>query len=159
MEEKEIIIEQQEETTVLSNTVEKTVYDELNDKYLRLNAEFDNFRKRTIKEKSEIVQFSNENLLKQILPVLDEIERANKSLAFNLDGIVLIFNKLKSTLNTYGLKEMITLNESFNSDIHNAITNIPSITDDQKGKIVEELEKGYKLNDKIIRYPKVIIAQ
>jgi molecular chaperone GrpE len=138
---------------------------ELNDKYLRLYSEFDNFRKRTVKEKSELIQAGGEDVFKSILPVIDDFERAIKSnsetsdvKAVN-DGVSLIYNKLKSTLTQKGLEEMKALGEIFNPDIHEAITNIPAPSDDMKGKVVDELEKGYSLNGKIIRFAKVVIGQ
>ena len=138
--------------------------DELNDKYLRLYSEFDNFRKRTAKEKIDLIQTGGEDVFKSILPVMDDFERAIKSnndttnvKAVN-DGVNLIYNKLKSTLTQKGLEEMKALGETFNADIHEAITNIPAPAEDQKGKVLDELEKGYMLNGKIIRFAKVIIG-
>jgi len=137
---------------------------ELNDKYLRLYSEFDNFRKRTAKEKVELIQTGGEDVFKSILPVMDDFERAIKSNSDTTDvkavndGVNLIYNKLKSTLTQKGLEEMKALGETFNADIHEAITNIPAPTEDQKGKVLDELEKGYSLNGKIIRFAKVIIG-
>ena len=138
--------------------------DELNDKYLRLYSEFDNFRKRTAREKVELIQTGGEDVFKSILPVIDDFERAIKSnnettdvKAVN-DGVNLIYNKLKSTLTQKGLEEMKAQGEAFNADIHEAITNVPAPTEEQKGKVIEELEKGYTLNGKIIRFAKVIIG-
>jgi molecular chaperone GrpE len=143
----------------------KVKADELNDKYLRLYSEFDNFRKRTAKEKMDLIQSAGEDVFKSILPVLDDFERAIKSntettdvKAVN-DGVNLIFNKLKTTLQQKGLSEMKTVGETFDADVHEAITNIPAPSDDLKGKVVEELEKGYSLNGKIIRFAKVVIGQ
>lgn len=137
---------------------------ELNDKYLRLYSEFDNFRKRTAKEKVELIQSGGEDVVKSILPVIDDFERAIKSnsetsdvKAVN-DGVNLIYNKLKSSLNQKGLEEMKSMGEPFNADIHEAITNIPAPTEDMKGKVLDELEKGYSLNGKIIRFAKVVIG-
>ncbi len=138
---------------------------ELNDKYLRLYSEFDNFRKRTSKERVELIQTAGEDVFKTILPVLDDFERAIK---FNSetadikainDGVNLVYNKLKSTLTQRGLEEMKTVGEVFNPDLHEAITNIPAPSEDLKGKVVDELEKGYILNGKIIRFAKVVIGQ
>lgn len=138
---------------------------ELNDKYLRLYSEFDNFRKRTAKEKTDLIQTGGEDVFKSILPVIDDFERAIKSNseisdvnAVN-DGVNLIYNKLRSTLNNKGLEQMKTVGEPFDADIHEAITNIPAPSEDLKGKVVEELEKGYTLNGKIIRFAKVVIGQ
>jgi molecular chaperone GrpE len=143
----------------------KAKLEEVNDKYLRLYSEFDNFRKRTAKEKVELMQSAGEDVFKSILPVLDDFERAIKSntettdiKAVN-DGVNLIFNKLKSTLTQKGLTEMNAVGSTFDPDVHEAITNIPAPSEDLKGKVVEELEKGYSLNGKIIRFAKVVIGQ
>lgn len=142
----------------------KAKADEINDKYLRLYSEFDNFRKRTAKEKIELMQSAGEDVFKSILPVLDDFERAIKSNSETTDvkavndGVNLIFNKLKSSLTQKGLAEMKTVGETFDADIHEAITNIPAPSDELKGKVVEELEKGYSLNGKIIRFAKVVIG-
>jgi molecular chaperone GrpE len=138
--------------------------DELNDKYLRLYSEFDNFRKRTAKEKIDLMQTAGEDVYKSILPVLDDFERAIKSNAETTDvkavndGLHLIFNKFKSTLTQKGLEEMKSVGEAFNADIHEAITNIPAPSEELKGKVIDELEKGYSLNGKIIRFAKVVIG-
>jgi molecular chaperone GrpE len=139
--------------------------DELNDKYLRLYSEFDNFRKRTAKEKIELIQSGGEDVFKSILPVIDDFERAIKSnsetsdiKAVN-DGVNLIYHKLKTTLTQKGLEEMKSVGETFDADLHEAITNVPVPSDDMKGKVIDELEKGYSLNGKIIRFAKVVIGQ
>lgn len=137
---------------------------ELNDKYTRLYSEFDNFRKRTAKEKKEIMDAGGEDVFKSMLPVIDDFERAIKSNAEATDlkaindGVHLIYNKFKSTLNQKGLTEMKSIGETFDPDIHEAITNVPAPSDDMKGKVVDELEKGYSLNGKIIRFAKVVIG-
>jgi molecular chaperone GrpE len=137
---------------------------ELNDKYTRLYSEFDNFRKRTAKEKKEIMDAGGEDVFKSMLPVIDDFERAIKSNseatdvnAIN-DGVQLIYNKFKSTLTQKGLTEMKAIGEVFNPDIHEAITNVPAPSDELKGKVIDELEKGYALNGKIIRFAKVVIG-
>ncbi len=138
--------------------------DELNDKYLRLYSEFDNFRKRTAKEKIELMQTAGENVFKTMLPVVDDFERAVKSNAEINDapaikeGVNLIYNKLKNSLTQKGLEEMKSIGEPFNTDLHEAVTNIPAPSDDLKGKVIEELEKGYYLNGKVIRFAKVVIG-
>ena len=135
---------------------------ELNDKYIRLYSEFDNFRKRTAKEKIDLIQSGGEDLFKSVLPILDDFERAIKSNAETndvnavKDGVNLIYNKFKSTLTQKGLAEMNSLGEHFNADIHEAITSIPVPSEEMKGKVVDELEKGYNLNGKIIRFAKVV---
>lgn len=137
---------------------------ELNDKYTRLYSEFDNFRKRTAKEKRELMDTAGEDVFKSMLPVIDDFERAIKSNAEATDvksvndGVQLVYNKFKSTLNQKGLAEMKSIGEIFNPDIHEAITNIPAPSEEMKGKVVDELEKGYSLNGKIIRFAKVVIG-
>ena len=138
--------------------------DELNDKYLRLYSEFDNFRKRTAKEKVELIQTAGENVFKSILPIIDDFERAIKSnvdvtdAKVISDGVNLIYTKFQTTLAQKGLEEMKSTGEPFNTDLHEAITNVPAPTDDLKGKVIEELEKGYSLNGKVIRFAKVVIG-
>jgi molecular chaperone GrpE len=143
----------------------QTKIDELNDKYLRLYSEFDNFRKRTAKEKIELIQTGGEDVFKSILPVIDDFERAIKSNSETTDikavndGVNLIYHKLKTTLSQKGLEEMKALGQTFDPDVHEAITNVPAPSDEMKGKVIDELEKGYSLNGKIIRFAKVVIGQ
>lgn len=138
--------------------------DELNDKYLRLYSEFDNFRKRTAKEKIELIQSASENAFKIMLPIVDDFDRAIKSNSditdakVISDGVNLIYSKFKSTLSQKGLEEMKSIGEPFNTDLHEAITNVPAPSEDLKGKVIEELEKGYMLNGKVIRFAKVVIG-
>jgi len=138
---------------------------ELNDKYLRLYSEFDNYRKRTLKEKIELNKYASADIITKLLPVLDDFERAIRAFDVTTDvgkslkeGVVLIFNKFFSILNQQGLEQMRTAGESFDTDFHEAITNIPAATPEQKGKIVDEVEKGYLLNGKVIRYAKVVVG-
>lgn len=137
---------------------------ELNDKYLRLYSDFDNFRKRTAKEKMELIQSGGEDVFKSMLPVIDDFERAMKSNAAIEDiktineGVNLIYTKFKNTLSQKGLEEMKSLGEPFNTDLHEAITSIEAPSDADKGKILDELEKGYTLNGKVIRFAKVVIG-
>ena len=137
---------------------------ELNDKYLRLYSEFDNFRKRTHKEKVDYLKTANEEVLKAILPVIDDFERAIKAnenvtdIKAIKDGVNLIYNKLKNTTQQKGLTSFDCKGEVFDADIMEAITHIPAPSDDQKGKVVDELEKGYKLGDKVIRFAKVVVG-
>jgi molecular chaperone GrpE len=140
-------------------------YAELNDKYLRLYSDFDNFRKRTLKEKIELSKSASADIIIKLLPVLDDFERAIR--AFDAtsdagqalkDGMVLIFNKFLAILNQQGLESMRTMGETFDTDFHEAITNITAPTPQQKGKIVDEVEKGYLLNGKVIRYAKVVVG-
>jgi molecular chaperone GrpE len=130
------------------------------DKYLRLYSEFDNFRKRTAKEKIDLIHTATEGLMIDLLTVVDDFDRAkaNAKEGEISDGIALIFNKLESTLQAKGLKEMHAKGELFNADIHDCITQFPAPTPDEKGKVVEVIEKGYYLKDKVIRFAKVIVG-
>jgi molecular chaperone GrpE len=146
-----------EEKLQLENTA-------LNDKYLRLFAEFDNYKRRTQKERVELLQTAGKDVVVSMLPVLDDFERALKAtenateVSAIREGVMLVQTKLKSILSQKGLKEMESINTVFNTDIHEAITKIPAPTDDLKGKVVDELEKGYTLNDKVIRFAKVVVG-
>lgn len=137
---------------------------ELNDKYLRLFAEFDNFKRRTQKERIELLQTAGKDIVVSLLPVLDDFERAIKATETSTEvapvreGIELVQTKLKSILSQKGLKEIDCINTPFDTDLHEAITQIPSPTDEQKGKVIDELEKGYTLNDKVIRFAKVVVG-
>lgn len=136
----------------------------LNDKYLRLFAEFDNFKRRTQKERVELLQTAGKDIVVSLLPILDDFERAVKAtenateIAPVLEGIVLVQNKFKSILTQKGLKEIESKHTEFNTDLHEAITQIPSPTEDLKGKVIDELEKGYTLNDKVVRFAKVVVG-
>lgn len=135
-----------------------------NDKYLRLFAEFDNFRRRTVKEREEARKMEGKDVITALLPILDDFERALKATENATDvapvreGVILIQNKLKNTLSQKGLTAMESIGAAFDADIHEAITNIPAPTDDMKGKVIDEMEKGYYLNDKVIRFAKVIVG-
>lgn len=139
-------------------------FNELNDKYLRLYSEFDNYRKRTHKEKVEYLKAANEEVLKAILPVIDDFERAIKANENVSDveavkaGLTMICNKLKTTTQHKGLTPFDCKGEVFNADIMEAITHIPAPSEDLKGKVVDEIEKGYKLGDKVIRFAKVVVG-
>jgi molecular chaperone GrpE len=145
------------ETDVLKSEVA-----ELKDKYLRLYSEFDNFRKRTSKEKMDLIKTANEDVVKALLPTLDDFERALKSIGDDenqksaKEGIENIYHKLFKTLESKGLKPMVTLGAVFDVELHEAITQIPAPSDEQKGKILDEVEKGYYLHDKVIRFAKVV---
>jgi molecular chaperone GrpE len=136
---------------------------EAKDKYLRLYAEFENFRRRTAKEKIETIQNASEGLIKELIPVIDDFERANKSFETVTEveplkeGISLIFNKLQKTLAAKGLKPMDSKDEDFDVELHECITQFAA-GDDKKGKVIDEVEKGYFLNDKVIRYAKVVVG-
>jgi len=136
-----------------------------NDKYLRLSAEFDNFRKRTLKEKMDLMKNASESVIVSFLPVIDDVERAIKAIetSDNLEttkeGINLIYNKFKDFTKQNGVVEMEAKGMELNTDHHEAITKIPAPSEELKGKIVEVLQKGYLLNDKVIRYAKVVIGE
>ena len=137
---------------------------EWNNKYLRLYAEFDNFKRRTSKERLELLQIAGKDVISDLLTVLDDFERAQKSIETASDilavkeGVTLVQHKLKSILNQKGLKEMESIGKEFDADLHEGITSIPAPSPDLKGKVLDELEKGYLLNDKVIRFAKVIIG-
>ncbi|NTD99862.1 nucleotide exchange factor GrpE [Agrobacterium tumefaciens] len=137
---------------------------QLNDKYLRLYAEFDNYKRRTQKERVELLQTAGKDVIVSLLPVLDDFDRALKAMETAADvapvkeGILLVSTKLKNTLAQKGLKDVASINEPFNTDFHEAITNIPAPTEDLKGKVIDEVEKGYTLNDNVIRFAKVVVG-
>ena len=142
---------------------EKAKYAELNDKYLRLFSEFDNYRKRTAKEKLDLTVTASENVIKDILPVLDDFERALQNMEKNgneadMQGVTLIFNKLKDTLKKKGLEEIEAMDAEFNTDEHEALTMIPAPEEDKKGKVLDVIQKGYKLNGKVIRFARVVVG-
>lgn len=137
---------------------------ELKDKYLRLYADFENFRRRTAREKLDLIGNANEGMLQVLIPVVDDFERAMQSIENTNDvmalkeGVSLIFSKLVRTLEGKGLKPMVSKGELFNADLHESVTQFPAPSDDLKGKVIEEIEKGYYLNDKVIRFAKVIVG-
>lgn len=133
------------------------------DKYIRLYSEFENFRRRTAKEKLELIQSANEQLINSLLPVADDFERAANSFTDKSDkdlaGFFLIHSKFKKVLELYGVKTMDAAKGSdFNPDLHEAITQVPSPAPELKGKVIEVVEKGYLLNEKVIRYAKVVVG-
>lgn len=140
-------------------------YADLNNSYLRLNAEFDNYRKRTLKEKTELLKLGSERVLVDVIAVVDDFERAlaNIETAEDLDavkeGVALIYNKFTSFLTKHGVKEVEAIGQVFDTDRHEAVTTIPAASDEDKDKIVDCIQKGYTLDDKVIRYPKVIVAK
>lgn len=137
---------------------------ELKDKYLRLYADFENFRRRTAKEKLDLISNANEGVLQALIPVVDDFERAMQSIENTNDvtalkeGVSLIYTKLFKTLEGKGLKPMVAKGEPFNADLHESVTQFPAPSDDLKGKVIDEIEKGYYLNDKVIRFAKVIVG-
>ena len=137
----------------------------LQEKYMRQAAEFDNFRKRTAREKVEWMQTAGKDVIQSLLVVLDDMDRAEKQMEGTEDpelikqGIHLIFQKLRNILQAKGLKQMNTIGEEFNPDLHEAISEIPAPSPELKGKVVDELERGYYLNDKILRHAKVVVGK
>jgi molecular chaperone GrpE len=135
---------------------------EMNDKFLRLYSEFDNYRRRTQKERLEMLKTAGSDVIISLLPILDDFERALKfkspSATGADSGMELIYNKLKSILESRGLKRMKSVGEEFDVDLHDAITNVPAPSEELKGKVIEEAECGYFLNDKVIRHAKVIVG-
>jgi len=138
---------------------------EQQDRYLRLSAEFDNYRKRTLKEKVDLTKFAGEGIFTNLLPVLDNLDRALAHVdeATDIDavrqGIELITDKFREYLSSQGIKEIVALHVELDTDLHEAVTKIPSPEKKLKGKIVDVVEKGYLLNDKVIRYAKVVIGE
>ncbi len=155
--------DQMEEESEVENL--KAELQEQKDKYLRLFAEFDNFKRRNAKERIELIQTAGKEVITSMLDVLDDCERAEKQLQKTDDinqvkeGIQLVFNKLRSTLQSKGLQPMESINTQFDVEKHEAITEIPAPTKELKGKVVDEVTKGYYLNDKIIRHAKVVVGK
>lgn len=145
-------------------TVKKLV-EEQKDKYLRLSAEFDNYRKRTLKEKAELIKNGGEKAITSILPILDDLERALQNMQKSedvkaiYDGVDLIYQKFLKELSHEGLKKMEPIGEAFDTDYHEAIALVPSPSEEQKGKVLDCVQTGYTLNDKVIRHAKVVVAQ
>lgn len=142
---------------------EKAKYAELNDTYLRLYSEFDNYRKRTAKEKLELSATASAAVMRDLLPVLDDFERALQNMEKNgneadLQGVTLIYNKLKSTLQKKGLEEIVAIDCDFNTDEHEALTLVPAPDESKKGKVIDVIQKGYKLNGTVIRFARVVVG-
>jgi molecular chaperone GrpE len=155
------------ESVVDESEIEK-LQDELQeqkDKYLRLYAEFDNFKRRTAKERIELNQTAGKEVIQSLLEVLDDCDRAEKQLQsgqnadLTREGVQLVFHKLRSALLQRGLKEMDSIGKEFNPDIHEAITELPAPSPNLRGKIIDQVDKGYYLNDKIIRFAKVVVGK
>lgn len=152
-----------EETAPADDLKEKVA--ELTDRNLRLMAEFDNYRKRTLKERAELIKTAGENILLNMLPLIDDFERALKAMETAQDveavkkGVQLIYEKFVGFLGQNGVKEIPTENAVFDVDLHEAITTFPAPSEDMKGKIMDCVSKGYTLNDKVIRYPKVVVCE
>ena len=139
----------------------------LEDDYIRLFAEFDNYRKRTLKEKSELIKSAGENILTNILPLIDDFERALKAIETHEDeniktlkeGVELIYSKFVSFLNQNGVKEIEAEGKDFDTEFHEAVTTLPAPSEEMKGKVIESIQKGYTLHDKVIRFSKVVIGE
>ena len=138
---------------------------EITDKYLRLSAEFDNYRKRTLRERMELTKTAAESVMLSILPVTDDFERAMHSIEQGMDfeatkeGILLIYNKFKEFNKQNGITEIEAAGKPFNTDLHEALTKIPAPSEEMKGKIIDVIQKGYYLNDKVIRFAKVVVGE
>ncbi|MBV2196987.1 MAG: nucleotide exchange factor GrpE [Flavobacterium sp.] len=161
-------VSENQEINAPEQTVEEQLQEELakeKDKFLRLFAEFENYKKRTTKERIDLFKTANQEVLQAMLPVLDDFDRAWAQISKSQEealvtGVQLIHDKLKSTLVSKGLEEVeVKAGDAFDADYAEAITQIPAPSDDLKGKVVDVIEKGYKLGDKIIRYPKVVVGQ
>jgi len=154
-----------EETSLTEAERLKKDLAESNDKYLRLAAEFDNFRKRTMRERSEMLKTAGKDVLVAVIPVIDDFERAERSMQKATDlnavkeGLALIYSKFKTILTQQGLKEMVSVGQPFDTDRHEAITNVPAPSAGMKGKVLDETEKGYMIGDKVIRFAKVVVGQ
>jgi len=159
-EETEITLTPEDEIAQLKNEIE-----ELKDKYLRIFAEFDNFRKRSMKEKLELMQTAGRETIEAMLPVLDDFDRAKKiadtpgSKEVFSEGVHLVYQKLYGLLGSKGLKPMDSTGQPFDAELHEAVTEIDVPNEELKGKVIDTLEKGYFLNDKIIRYAKVVTGK
>ena len=138
---------------------------EQKDKYIRLMAEFENFRRRTSKERLDLIQTAGKDVIVSLLDVLDDCDRAEKQLGISDDiavqkeGIQLVFNKIRSTMQAKGLTAMESIGKDFDAELHEAITEVPVPDDKQKGKVIDEVTKGYLLNEKIIRFAKVVVGK
>lgn len=152
------------ETEVNIAEIEKKLT-EMTDKYLRLSAEFDNYRKRTLREKMEMIRTASESVMQNILPIIDDFERAIKSMNSGLEyeatkeGISLIYNKFNDFIKQNGIREIDSMGKEFNTDLHESVTKIPAPSDQLKGKIIDVIQKGYLLNDKVIRFAKVVVGE
>lgn len=163
-----------EETTLDDNMAEATETKSENlaepaidwqDKYLRLSAEFDNYRKRTLKEKMDLISTASEDVIKSMLAVMDDMDRAIEAMKTASDieavkeGISLIHTKLSDTLKSKGVSELVAMGEALDTDLHEAIAIVPMGEEDKKGKIIDVVQKGYKLKDKVIRHAKVVVGE
>jgi len=156
-----------DEKAVLAEEIEKlnAANAELNDRYLRICAEYDNYRKRTLKEKMDLTKSAGESLLLNLLPVIDDFERGLQHMEQAEDqsaikeGIDIIYNKLKDFLKQNGVVEIESKDKEFDTDLHEAIAKIPAPSEDKKGKVIDVIQKGYYLNEKVIRHAKVVVGE
>jgi molecular chaperone GrpE len=157
--------EQHQPETISELDVLKKEIEEQKEKFIRLYADFDNFKRRNAKERVELIQTAGREVIQSLLEVMDDCDRAERQMQKSDDvaqireGIQLVFSKLRNTMQSKGVKEMKTIGEEFNADFHEAITEIPVTDDKMRGKVVDEVEKGYTLNDKIIRFAKVVVGK
>lgn len=158
----------QEESATEESEIEKLKAElaSYKDKYIRTVAEFDNFKRRNAKERIELMQTAGRDVITELLDVLDDSDRAQQTLekvglaeSAEWEGVKLVFNKLKTKLQNRGLKPMDVINQAFDADLHEAVTEIPAPDEEMKGKIIDEVVKGYLLNDKVIRHPKVVVGK
>jgi len=153
------------ETSPTPEELMKQEIDQLNDKYIRLFAEFDNYKRRTAKERLDLMGSANKETVVSMLPVLDDFERAFKAFENANDvtalkeGVELIYTKFKNIMVSKGVKPIESIGQPFNIDFHEAITNIPAPSEELKGKVIDEVEKGYFLNDKVVRFAKVVVGE
>ena len=151
---------EQDELSVVKNELE-----ELKDKHLRLQAEFDNYRRRTLKEKADLISSAGEKVLKDLLPVIDDLDRAMESTATAQDvaavreGLDLIVNKFQNFLKNNGVNEIEAKEQDFDADKHEAVTKFPAPSEDLKGKVIDVVQKGYTLNGKVMRFAKVVVGE
>ncbi|MEM0993144.1 MAG: nucleotide exchange factor GrpE [Bacteroidota bacterium] len=148
-----------EEQLQLENEELKMQVGELKDKFLRLRAEFDNFRRRTMKERLDLMKTASRDTMSVLLPILDDFDRAKSTEGGFSEGVTIVHNKMMNVLEQKGLKAMDTTGEVFDPELHEALTEIPAASEEMKGKIVDTIEKGYYLNDKIIRHAKVVVGK
>jgi len=161
------ITNESSESEQMSEEIEKlkSEAEELKDKYLRLYSDFENYKRRTNKERLDLFKTAGEEVLKSLLPVIDDFDRAEKAFESSTDanaladGIKLVSHKFKNTLTQHGLVSYISVGESFDADLHEAIVKTPAPAEELKGKVVDEIEKGYKLQDKVIRFAKVVVGE
>ena len=152
------------EESVVEKKDWEAAYNDINDKYLRLYSEFDNYRKRSFKEKEHLNKMAGQEIFMAILPVIDDFERAMKSmesaqdLASVKEGVSLIYTKLKNSLVSKGLESIDSIGMDYDSDFHEALTNIPAPSEEMKGKVLDEIERCYKLNGRVIRFAKVVVG-